>query len=82
MHWAAFVYPLEQFFFAGVWRGLPLKDICAALSNTGSDFWAQHEDECFDMVLREFNSWLAYFYFTLYVLVWLTAIWLFVRCFR
>lgn len=76
---AAVVYPLEQFFLRGFWRGKALKDICAELTNNSSDFWNDHLVECEHLVYREFDSWLAYAEIALYFLFICAVVW---RCCR
>lgn len=34
----------------GFWQGLPLKDICAQMTNSGSDIWAVNEAVCTEKI--------------------------------
>lgn len=63
-------YPLHQLYRRGIWNGKPLEDICAQLTNYEADFWAAHPIACTEIVERNFDSWLAYAEFIIYISVW------------
>ena len=65
------VYPLSQLYLRGFWSNLPMIDICAHLTSHRSDFWSQHFDECLLIVENNFDSWLVYALFILYLGMWI-----------
>jgi len=67
VYYLVVVYPVQEVFLRGWWRGMQFKDICAALTGASSDFWGDHTLECYDVVFRDFSSLLAYIHFGLYM---------------
>jgi len=62
------IAPLQRLYFQGprlfgygFWKGASQHDICAALTNHNSEFWAQHSDACAQIVRRDFQSHVVLF---------------------
>ena len=68
---ALFTWPLQNVYLRGLWANRPMEDICAQLTNHRADFWALHSEECATIVAKNFDSWLVYAQFSVYLIVWL-----------
>jgi hypothetical protein len=58
--------PLESAYLKGYWVGQKTEDICSVLTRSPADFWANHAQECNDLILRNFNSWMVLVYTMFY----------------
>lgn len=45
-----------RFFGHGFWKGAPMHDICAALTNHNSEFWKNNPVACQDIIDKDFHS--------------------------
>jgi len=45
-----------RFFGYGFWKGAPMHDICAALTNHNSEFWQKNPVACQEIVDKDFYS--------------------------
>lgn len=70
-----FVYPLKLFYQHGpVWKGMPVPDVCAQLTNIPASFWYNQTDMCESRFEREFNSFGITIGVTMYFLLVFTLI--------
>ena len=63
------VYPMHEVYTRAYWSGLPVSDICSALTRHRSDFWREHADECLVIITNNLDAWLVYFHFSLYLVI-------------
>ena len=69
-----FLAPLRNVYIRGFWAGVPMEDICAHLTKHSSRFWIEHEGACAAIIERNFDSWVVYAHFVLYIAFWVVLI--------
>lgn len=68
------VWPLQQVYLRGWWRNMPAADICAHLTAHRSAFWSEQSLACVEIIHNNFDSWLVYAQFALYLVIWMFAV--------
>ncbi len=79
------IQPLSMFYLDGPkvlggWEGKEINEICAELTNTPSNFWSAHSEECWARISRSFHSWTVLVNVILYFAVGYKILLLLISC--
>ena len=67
--WYFAIYPFQSMYLLSYWKGAPMPEICARLTNVSAEFWQKHPEECEEVIIKDMQSYFIGMLFLIYVLV-------------